>query len=192
MISSLRGLVLQTSTDSLVIEVGGVGLKVSVPASVFENIEVGNVAFLYTHLVVREDALILYGFASEEQRTLFETLISVQGIGPKSALSILSSVSPDNLRRAVTQEQPELLDRIPGVGKKTAEKIVFSLKDKFGPSVPGAGGHLTDIDTEVLSALTALGYSVVESQGALQSIPKTAPKEIEERVRIALQYFVRP
>src|SRR5258706_679411 len=118
MISSLRGLVLQTTTDSLVIEVGGVGIKVSVPGSVFETVEVGNVAFLYTHLVVREDALILYGFASEEQRTLFETLISVQGIGPKSALSILSSVSPDNLRRAVIQEQPDLLDRIPGVGKK--------------------------------------------------------------------------
>lgn len=193
MISSLRGLVLQTTADSLVIEVGGVGLKVSVPSSVFEQVEVGHVAFLYTHLIVREDALILYGFGSEEQRTLFETLLTVQGIGPKSALSVLSFVSPDNLRRAVTMEQPELLDRIPGVGKKTAEKIVFSLKDKFGPSTGlGAGGPVSDLDSEVMAALTGLGYSVVESQAALQSIPKTASKEIEERLRIALQYFVRP
>lgn len=190
MISSLRGLVLHIGDDSLVIEVGGVGFKVFVPTSVFEKMEVGNVGFLYTHLVVREDALILFGFASEDQRKLFETLLTVQGIGPRLAISVLSFISPDNLRRAVSMDQPEALTRIPGVGKKTAEKIVFSLKDKFGTDLAlGEGGPITDIDTEVVTALTALGYSVVESQAALQSIPKDAPKEIEERVRIALQYF---
>ena len=194
MISSLRGLIQQTSPDSLVIDVGGVGLKVFVPTSVFEHVDgVGKMVFLHTHLIVREDALTLYGFASEEQRSLFETLLGVQGVGPKLALAVLSFVSPDNLRRAVGQEQPELLDRVPGVGKKTAEKIVFHLKDKFGPGLPlGATAPITDLDTDVLGALTALGYSVVESQAALQSIPKDAPKDVEERVRLALQYFAKP
>ncbi|HLF01046.1 MAG TPA: Holliday junction branch migration protein RuvA [Anaerolineales bacterium] len=194
MISSLRGLIQQTSPDSLVVDVGGVGLKVFVPTSVFEHVDgVGKMVFLHTHLIVREDALTLYGFASEEQRSLFETLLGVQGVGPKLALAVLSFVSPDNLRRAVGQEQPELLDRVPGVGKKTAEKIVFHLKDKFGPGLPlGATVPITDLDTDVLGALTALGYSVVESQAALQSIPKDAPKDVEERVRLALQYFAKP
>ena len=194
MISSLRGLIQQTSPDSIVIDVGGVGLKVFVPTSVFEHVDgVGKMVFLHTHLIVREDALTLYGFASEEQRSLFETLLGVQGVGPKLALAVLSFVSPDNLRRAVGQEQPELLDRVPGVGKKTAEKIVLHLKDKFGPGLPlGATTPITDLDTDVLGALTALGYSVVESQAALQSIPKDAPKDVEERVRLALQYFAKP
>ncbi len=194
MISSLRGLIQQIGSDFLILEVGGVGLKVFVPLSVFEHVDgVGKLIFLYTHLIVREDALTLYGFASEEQRALFETLLGVQGVGPKLALAVLSYVSPDNLRRAVGQEQPELLDRVPGVGKKTAEKIIFHLKDKFGPGLPlGTTVPVTDLDTDVLSALTALGYSVVESQAALQSIPRDAPKDVEERVRLALQYFAKP
>ncbi|MBM4425412.1 MAG: Holliday junction branch migration protein RuvA [Chloroflexi bacterium] len=194
MISSLRGLVQHIDTDFVIIEVGGVGFKVLVPSSVFEQIDgVGKMVFLHTLLIVREDALTLYGFASEEQRALFETLLGVQGVGPKLALAVLSYVSPDNLRRAVGQEQPELLDRVPGVGKKTAEKIVFHLKDKFGPGLPlGATAPISDADTEILAALTALGYSVVEAQAALQSIPKDAPKDVEERVRLALQYFAKP
>ena len=194
MISSLQGVVQKIGPDFVILEVGGVGLKVFVPASAFESLEsAGKLAFLYTHLIVREDALTLYGFIAEDQRTLFETLLTVQGIGPKLALAVLSFVSPENLRRAVSQEQPELLDRVPGVGKKTAEKIVFHLKDKFGPGLAfGAAGPISDLDTEVLTALTVLGYSVVESQAALQSIPKDAPSEVEERVRLALQYFARP
>ena len=153
----------------------------------------GKLIFLHTHLIVREDALTLYGFATEEQRALFETLLGVQGVGPKLALAVLSYVSPDNLRRAVGQEQPEVLDRVPGVGKKTAEKIVFHLKDKFGPGLGlGVAAPISDTDTEILAALTALGYSVVEAQAALQSIPKDAPKDLEERVTLALRYFGRP
>lgn len=194
MISSLRGLVQHIATDFLIIEVGGVGLKVFVPHSVFEQIEgVGQLTFIHTHLIVREDALTLYGFASEDQRTLFETLLSVQGVGPKLALAVLSFISPDNLRRAVSQEQPELLNRVPGVGKKTAEKIVFHLKDKLGSGLGlGIAAPINDLETEILSALTTLGYSIVESQAALQSIPKDAPTDVEERVRLALQYFTRP
>lgn len=194
MISSLRGLVQHIANDHLIVEVGGVGLKVLVPNMVFEQVEgVGRMIFLHTLLIVREDSLTLYGFASEEQRALFETLLGVNGVGPKLALAVISYISPDLLRKAVGQEQPELLDRIPGVGKKTAEKIVFHLKDKIGAGVPmGVGVKLDDSDTEIIGALTALGYSLVEAQAALQSIPKDAPKDMEERVRLALQYFAKP
>ncbi len=195
MISSLRGLVQHIGSDHLIIEVGGVGLKVSVPSSVLESVgDVGTVAVIFTHLIVREDALALYGFSSEEQRSLFETLLGVQGVGPRLALAVLSYVSPENLRRAVSLEQPDLLGKIPGVGKKTAEKIVFHLKDKLGTDLllGGLAAPITDRDTEILAALTALGYSVVEAQAALQAIPRDAPPDVEERVRLALRYFARP
>jgi Holliday junction DNA helicase RuvA len=194
MISSLRGAVLQINPDFLVVEVGGVGLKVQVPASVYDELDgVGRNIFLHTHLIVREDALALYGFSSEEQRALFELLLSVQGIGPRLALAVLSSLSLDILRRAVAQEQVEVLDRVPGVGRKTAEKIVFTLKDKLGGEFTLGGiTQVSDLDTEVLSALTTLGYSLVEAQAALQSIPKGEGKEVEERIRLALQYFAVP
>src|SRR5688572_17623083 len=163
MISSLRGTVLQINPDSLVVEVGGVGLKVQVPSSVFEELDgVGRNIFLHTHLIVREDALALYGFSTEEQRALFELLLTVQGVGPRLALAVLSSLSLDVLRRAVAQEQVEVLDRVPGVGRRTAEKIAFTLKDKLGAEFTLGGlTHVSDVDTEVMSALTALGYSIV-------------------------------
>lgn len=195
MISSLRGTVLQSHPpDTLIIEVGGVGLKVHVPASVFDEIGgPGRAAFLHTHLIVREDALTLYGFSSEEQRALFELLLTVQGVGPRLGLAILSSLSLDVLRRAVAQEQAEVLDRVPGVGRKTAEKIVFTLKDKLGTEFAfGALTRVSDVDTEVLGALTTLGYSVVEAQAAVQSIPKGEAKNVEDRIRLALQYFATP
>ncbi len=196
MISSLRGTILQFNhPDSLVVEVGGVGLKVFVPATVFDELDgVGRPAFLHTYLMVREDALALYGFSTEEQRALFELLLTVQGVGPKLGLAILSSLSFDVLRRAVAQEQAEVLDRVPGVGRKTAEKIVFTLKDKLGVEVGlGAITRVSDVDTEVLAALTALGYSVVEAQAAVQSIPKgEEARGVEDRIRLALQYFATP
>ncbi|MBI5291581.1 MAG: Holliday junction branch migration protein RuvA [Chloroflexi bacterium] len=194
MISSLRGIVQHIETDFLIVEVGGAGLKVFAPSGVLQGLDgVGHLVFLHTHLVVREDALTLYGFATEEQRILFETLLGVNGVGPRLAMAVLSYVSPDNLRRAVGNDQPEVLDRVPGVGKKTAEKIVFHLKDKFGAGFPlGPGTPFSDLDTEIVGALTALGYSIVEAQSALQSIPKDAPRDTEERVRLALQYFAKP
>ncbi|MGH2522889.1 MAG: Holliday junction branch migration protein RuvA [Anaerolineales bacterium] len=197
MISSLRGTVLQLNPpDVLVIEVGGVGFKVLAPASVFDDLDgVGRTAFLHTHLIVREDALTLYGFSTPEQRSLFELLLTVQGIGSRLALAVLSYLSPDVLRRAVANDQPEVFDRVPGVGKKTAEKIVFTLKDKLGVEAEGALAGVTsvsEVDTEVMAALTALGYSIVEAQAALQSIPKGEGKDTEERIRLALQYFAVP
>jgi Holliday junction DNA helicase RuvA len=176
----------------MVVEVGGVGLRVLVPRSVLESVaSVGTAIFLHTYLVVREDALTLFGFGSLEQRELFELLLQVSGIGPKLALAVLSNVTPDALRSAVANGQPEALDRVPGVGKKTAERIVFHLKDKF--TAPAGGGPpLVPADTDVLAALTSLGYSLVEAQTAVQSLPPDAPEEVEGRVRLALRYFARP
>ena len=195
MISSLHGTVLQINPpDFLVVEVGGMGFKVSVPASVFDGLDgVGRGVFLHTHLIVREDALALYGFSGEDQRALFELLLTVQGVGPRLALSVLSSLSLDVLRRAVAQDQAEVLDRVPGVGRKTAEKIVFTLKDKLGADLALGGiTQVSDVDTEVIAALTGLGYSVVEAQAALQSIPKGEGQNVEDRIRLALQYFAVP
>lgn len=194
MIASLRGTLLSFHPpDTCVVEVAGVGFKVFVPTSVLDGVQTGHGLFLHTHLVVREDALTLFGFATEEQRTLFELLLTVQGVGPKLALAVLSALSPDVLRRAVVNEQPEVFNRVRGVGKKTAEKIVFALKDKLGGEL-GLAGVLAaaDVDAEVIAALTALGYSVVEAQAAVQAIPKEAAAEaktLEDRLRLALAYF---
>jgi Holliday junction DNA helicase RuvA len=195
MISSLRGTVLQIQQPNfIVLEVGGVGFKVLVPGPVFDMLDgVGRSAFLHTHLLVREDALTLFGFSSEEERAVFELLLTVQGVGPRLALAVLSSLSLDVLRRAVAQEQAEVLDRVPGVGRRTAEKIVFALKDKLGHGLAVAGlAPATDLDTETLAALTTLGYSVVEAQAALQSIPRGEGKTVEDRLRLALQFFAAP
>jgi len=194
MIASLRGTILQMNPDSLIVEAGGVGYRIFIPASVFDGLDgVGRAAFLHIHHIFREDGQALYGFATEEQRSLFELLLTVQGVGPKLALAVLSSLSIDILRNAVAQEQPEVLSRVKGVGKKTAEKIVFTLKDKLGPAFGlETIAHVSDVDTEVIGALTTLGYSVVEAQAAVQSIPKGDGKTVEERVRLALQYFATP
>lgn len=191
MIASIAGTVLSFTDDSLVVDVGGVGLLVHVPSTVFDgSVGVGQTVNLFTHLAVREDSLTLYGFAALEQRTMFEALVGVSGVGPRLALSVLSTLSPDVLRSAVGGDQPEVISRVPGIGKKTAEKIVFHLKDKLGPTLPAlATMQISDADTEVLAALAALGYSVVEAQTALQSLPKDAPDDVEARIRLALQYF---
>src|SRR3989338_7406537 len=184
MIASLRGSVLHIAPpETLVVEVGGVGLQVHVPAQVLDGLDgVGRGVFLHTHLIVREDALTLYGFSTEEQRALFDLLLTVQGVGPRLALAVLSSLPGDVLRNAVAQDQPEVISRVKGVGRKTAEKIVFSLKDKLGPAFGlETIAQVSDVDTEVIGALTALGYSLVEAQAAVQAIPRGEGREVEER-----------
>jgi Holliday junction DNA helicase RuvA len=190
MIASLSGKIIQSEADSVVVEVGGVGFQVHVPAPTRDRLHPGDNAFLYTYLVVRQDALMLYGFESKEGREFFILLLSVDGVGPRTALTVLSSLTPDAIRRAVFHEQAEIFTRIPGVGKKTSQKILLYLQDRI-KSVEGLEpvAMMSDTDTEVLAALTALGYSVVEAQAAIQSIPRDAPQEVETRLRLALQYF---
>lgn len=189
MIASLSGRVQESEDDSLIIDVSGVGIQVFVPAPYRDRLHPGDSVFVHTRLVVRQDALTLFGFESREERQFFDLLLTVNGIGPKLALATLSVLSPDAIRRAVQHEQAEIFGRVPGVGKKTAQKILLQLQDR----IPSAGGGpiqpFSDIDTEVVGALTSLGYSVVEAQAALQSIPRDAPADVESRLRLALQYF---
>lgn len=192
MIASIHGRLQHLGDGELVLEINGLGLRIAVSKSVIDtNPEVGQALFLHTKLIVKEDSLSLYGFSSTEERELFETLLGVSGIGPKLALAILSHLSPDVLRSAVVNNQPEVLANVPGLGKKTAEKVIFNLKDSFETPI-GPDYTPTESDSEVLSVLTTLGYSMVEAQAAIQSIPDDSEDQVEERVRLALKYFAKP
>lgn len=190
MIATLRGEVTQIEDAALVVEVGGVGMRVFVPKPLLTRFQVGEVVLIHTHLVVRENDLSLYGFETIADRQLFLTLLGVDGVGPKVALSVLSTLNLDTVQRAVFSEETDLLSRVPGVGKKTAQKMLLYLKDRLKP-VSGLEkiAAMSDTDSEVLAALTALGYSVIEAQSALQSLPKDAPDDVEEKLRMALGYF---
>ena len=190
MLATLRGEITQIEDGAIVVEVGGVGLRVFVPTPLRGRLKAGETAFLFTHLVVREDALTLYGFETQADRELFTMLLGVDGIGPRIGLAVLSTLTIDAVQRAVFTEESEILSRVPGVGRKTAQKIVLYLHDRLKPADALAKvAAMSDKDSEVLAALTALGYSVVEAQAAIQSIPKDAPDDVEERLRSALQYF---
>ena len=190
MIATLRGEITQVEENTIIVETGGVGLRVFVPKPLRERMKAGEAIFLFTHLVVREDDWKLYGFESQADRELFTILLGVDGVGPRTALAVLSTLTVDTVQRAVFGDEPDLLSRVPGIGKKTAQKMVLYLHDRLKP----ASGleriaSMSDSDSEVLAALTALGYSVVEAQTAIQSIPKDAPQDVEERLRLALQQF---
>ena len=190
MIATLRGEVSQIEENALILEVGGVGLRVFVPTPLRTRLKIGEGLLVYTHLVVREDALTLYGFESQPDRELFNILLGVDGVGPKVALSVLSSMTLDAIQRAVFADEGAVLSRVPGVGKKTAQKMALHLKDKLKPTdALGRIAAMSDTEGEVLAALTALGYSVVEAQAAIQASAKDAPDDTEERLRLALQYF---
>jgi Holliday junction DNA helicase RuvA len=189
MIASIQGLVQHVDESSIIIETGGIGLRLEVPSSVIDTAPtVGRTILLYTRLIVREDSLSLYGFVSSEQRDLFNTLIKVSGVGPQLALAILSHISPELLHNAVANKQPEALTIVPGIGLKTAEKIIFFLKDRLELTLEKLPSG-SEKDNEISAVLTSLGYSMVEIQAAIKSIPTDAPDTIEERVRLALQYF---
>ena len=190
MIASVSGKVIHREATSVIIDVGGVGLQVYVPAPLREELRTGETAFLHTYLVVRQDALTLYGFENIESREFFLLLLGVDGVGPRLALAVLSTLTPDAIRRAVFHEQAEVFSRTPGVGKKTAQKILLHLQDRVG-RISGMEpiAAISDVDSEVLAALTTLGYSVVEAQAAIQTIPRDTPQDVEERLRQALRYF---
>ena len=189
MIASVEGRVAAVLRDSVVVNVGGVGLRVLCTQPTLAAARGGEPIFLHTHLVVREDDLTLIGFATTDELTLFESLIAVSGVGPKMALGLLSGMAPDAMRLAIGQDQPDVLARIPGIGKKTAQKIVLELKDKIGVVEVAEGlAALTEADAAVIDALTALGYSIVEAQRAVQSLPRDIT-DVEERLRRALTSF---
>jgi Holliday junction DNA helicase RuvA len=191
MISSLSGRVTHVADGSLTLEISGVGFKVAVPRPLLAEAQSGQVLTLHTYLVVRENELSLYGFPSMEARDTFVLLLGVERVGPKLALSILSNLSVASLRAAVMNGQSAVLSKVSGVGSKTAQKIVLDLASKVLPmDGESADAIITPAaDTDLLEALTGLGYSVVEAQAAVQSVPKDASTDIEERLKLALQYF---
>jgi Holliday junction DNA helicase RuvA len=194
MIRALRGTVIGRGRDFLVIEVGGgsggIGYKVLTTEPAVAQTQVSQTVALHTYLQVREDALTLFGFLEEEELELFELLLTVSGVGPKVALSTLSTLTPDAIRLALANDEPAVIARVPGIGKRTAQKIVLELKDKVSFSADGLQSlaSASDVDTEVIEALVALGYSVVEAQRAVQRISGDATS-VEERLRLALAQF---
>ena len=188
MIRLVRGTVVARGQDYVVLDIGsalgGVGLKVHVPSPTCMTLENDTIASLHTYLQVREDALTLFGFETEDELTIFEQLLTVSGVGPKVALSTLSTLSPDALRLALANDEPAVIARVPGIGKRTAQKIVLELKEKVQPPADGlaAFAQVNAVDEEVIGALVALGYSVVEAQRAVQGLPAEAT-EVEDRLR---------
>jgi Holliday junction DNA helicase RuvA len=191
MIATLSGTLAATGEDSVVVQVGGVGFRVFVPERSLGSMPgLGREITLFTHLHVRENELTLYGCESEEELALFRTLLGVSGIGPKVALAMLSFLPPDRLRAAIVQQDVTVLARVPGIGPKTAKKLVFDLHDKLAAEVPAGSPlpALTEADADLIAALTGLGYSVAEAQEAIRALPQE-PLPVEERVRLALAYF---
>ena len=187
MIASIEGKLERKHSDHVVIGIGGIGVEVCAPFSTIDKLNAERV-FLHTRLVVREDSLTLYGFATTGERELFDAVLKISGIGPRLAIAMLSTLSIENIHSAVRNDRPEIISRVPGIGKKTAQKIVLELQDKIPSALEampiGADG---DASAEVMDALTALGYSVIEAQTAIQAIPLDAPESVEARVLIALR-----
>jgi len=191
MIALIEGKLLEKSKNSVVISAGGVGYLISVPLSTLENLpDTGDIVGLRTYLYVREDTLQLYGFLTIQERGLFEKLISIKGLGPRGALAALSSLNPERLVLAIEQSQVSLLSRIPGIGKKTGERMVFELKGKLTDLIPleAVAGSARGVGEEAISALVSLGYTDSQAENAVRKVLKDADESIEsgELVRRAL------
>jgi holliday junction DNA helicase RuvA len=185
MISRLRGKPAGRTPDGLVLDVGGVGYLVAATPSALRRAEGGGEVTVETYLHVREDALQLYGFAEPSERELFLHLLGVSGIGPKVALAVVSSAPPGELRRAIVVEDPARFQAIPGIGKKTAERIVLELKGSFADAIEPNGTGPTASGLVARDALVELGYSVLEAEQALARVDPDLPAE--DRVRLALR-----
>jgi len=198
MIALLRGTLAYKSSDHVIIDVGGVGYRLFIPLSTFYSLpETGDVS-LFTHTHVREDALLLYGFLSMEEKELFGILISISGIGPKLAINILSHIPARDLKRAIASGDIKRLSSLPGIGKKTAERLVLELKDKVGPvhDLPEADDvksntSSVDISNDVISALINLGYKENQARKVLESMELAPELTMEEALKGALKVLVR-
>lgn len=191
MISSLHGKIESLGSDQAIINVGGIGFQVYMPTTTLTTLGIpGDDVNVFTHLHLREDNVALYGFISTEELWLFETLISVSGLGPRLALSMLSSLNTDQITTAIATSSIEMLEMIPGIGKKVANRIILELKDKIGAGwIATPTTELARENTDVLAALTSLGYSAAEATKAITNLPIDTNLDLEEKIRIALQYL---
>jgi len=195
-IARLRGTVEDKGDDWAILTVGGLGILASVPTSAAAALTVGQPASLHTYLHVREDALTLYGFSTQGELHLFEHLISVSGVGPRVALGLLSALDHGQLAAAIVGGRADVLRKVPGVGQKTAERIVLDLRDKVVPpdeaalagqaALPSEGA-----DPEVVAALVGLGYTPAEATAAAERLPEDGALSLEDRIRLALSAFAR-
>lgn len=187
MIGRLSGILLEKNPPQLLVDCGGIGYEANVPMSTFYNLPgLGEKVVLLTHLIVREDAHVLFGFGTVEEREVFKQLIKISGVGPRTALSILSGMSVSDLNHAVTVQEAGRLTKIPGIGKKTAERLLLELKGKLGADLGAAGGTVqSDASGDILNALLALGYSDKEAVLALKQVP--AGTGVSEGIKLALK-----
>ncbi len=189
MIGRIAGSLLEKNPPQVVIDVAGVGYEIDVPMSTFYNLpKLGEKVALFTHLVVREDAHLLYGFGTESERATFRQLLKVSGVGPKVALAVLSGMSVNDLAEAVMTQESGRLTKVPGIGKKTAERLLLELKDRLKVDVRiSVGGDATAISSasDILNALISLGYNDKEALFAIKQLPKEA--SVADGIRQALK-----
>jgi Holliday junction DNA helicase RuvA len=188
MIGKLTGVLLEKSPPLILVDCHGVGYEVEVPMSTFYHLPaVGEKVALLTHLVVREDAHVLYGFGTAPEREAFRLLIRISGVGPRTALALLSGLSVAELAEAVTRQEAGRIVKVPGIGKKTAERLLLELKGKLGAELPAAGGAAVvgDAADDIRQALLALGYNAKEAEHALKALP--AGVGVSEGIRLALR-----
>lgn len=191
MIGSLRGLLISKQPPTIVLECAGVGYEVDTPMSTFLELpKTGSEVFLHTHLVVREDAQVLYGFASIEEKSLFRLLIKVSGVGAKMALGVLSAMNAGEFRRCIEYEDSSALVKVPGIGKKTAERLIIEMRDKIDTTpvalTARAKGGPVNAKSEAVDALVSLGYKPREVSKLIESI-ETDGKSSEDIIRLALK-----
>ncbi|MDI3384141.1 Holliday junction branch migration protein RuvA [Xenophilus aerolatus] len=193
MIGKLTGTLSERNPPQVVIDCHGVGYEVDVPMSTFYNLpQVGEKVSLLTHFVVREDAQILYGFGSTDERAAFRQLIKIAGVGPRTALGVLSGMSVNELAQAVSLQEAGRLVKIPGIGKKTAERLLLELKGKLGDALgasAGAAQPASDAQADILQALVALGYSDKEAAATLKTLPKDVG--VSEGIKLALKALAK-
>ncbi len=191
MIGRLKGTLLEKAPPAILLDVSGVGYEVDVPMSTFCNLpEAGAEVTLLTHFVVREDAMLLYGFATAAEREAFRALIRISGVGPRIALAVLSGLTVEQLASAVEAGEAGLLTRIPGIGKKTAERLILELKGKLkGAAFAGLSSAEGASRADIVSALGALGYSEREAMSAVKTLP--ADVGVSEGIRLALKALAR-
>jgi Holliday junction DNA helicase RuvA len=188
MIGRISGKLIEKNPPQILVDVGGVGYEIDVPMSTFYNLpEIGAGVTLLTHFVVREDAQLLYGFLTAAERSVFRLLIKISGIGARTALSILSGMTVQMLAQAIAAQDSAMLTRIPGIGKKTAERLVLELKGKLGADLEGVSlaGAQSEAKNDIVSALVALGYSERESIAAAKKLPEDI--SVSEGIRQALK-----
>ncbi|MGR6807925.1 Holliday junction branch migration protein RuvA [Sphaerotilus natans] len=192
MIGRLTGTLAEKSPPLVLVDVGGVGYEVDVPMSTFYNLpHLGERTTLHIHMVVREDAQLLYGFLTLEERETFRQLIRISGVGPRIALAVLSGMSAQELAQAVSQQQPGRLVKVPGIGKKTAERLLLELKGKLAPDlgVPAGSVVTSDAQADIVQALVALGYSDKDAAAAIKALP--ADIGVSDGIRAALKSLVK-